>query len=490
MSRFRVRDVVDSTGAVLVRGGLDVELHGVSTDSRTLRPQQLYLALSGPNFDGNRFAADAARKGAGALVLRDVGGRSGSASAFVPGDPGAVDLDTLGIGDLGLGELDDVAVALHPTPRRALGDLAAWYRSQLDIPVIGITGSSGKTSTKDILVHLLKPLRRTLGSPASFNNDIGVPHTILLAEEDTEALILEIGTNGPGEIAALCRVARPTGGIITNIGASHLLGLGSEDGVAVEKADLFAALPKEGFGVLDLDGRYADVLRSAGPARMITTSIEGEGMINAQDLLFHAGGTTFRLDGHEVTSPLLGRHSVSNLLLALGAGMGMGFSLEELLPQVEGLEGAARRMEPVALDGVLVYDDSYNANPDSVRAGMRVLSGLHGHGRRVLVLGDMLELGAGEGELHHAIGEEAAGTEIDLCVFVGPLSKATAAGALEAGAAPGQVVHFETREEALAEVPGLIREGDVVLVKASRAMALDQLVETLKAERGVGGGKA
>jgi UDP-N-acetylmuramoyl-tripeptide--D-alanyl-D-alanine ligase len=460
VSALSVKDVLDSTGAVLVRGEVGREIAGVSTDTRSLRPRELFLALSGPNFDGNAFAAQACRGGAGALLLRGE-----------PGGPG---------GDLP----GDAPVALHPSPRRALADLAAWHRSRLAAPVIGVTGSCGKTTTKEILRQLLESRLRTVASPSSFNNDVGVPLTLLSAERSTEVLVVEIGTNAPGEIAALCKVARPTAGIITNVGASHLEGLGSLDGVAREKSELFASLPAGGFAVLNLDCRYAPLLRRSTRARLITVSIEGDGEFDATRPWFHSGGTTFALRGHEVTSPLLGLHNVSNLLCALAACHGLGIALEEVLPAVTRLRGGRRRMERIDLGDLLVFDDTYNANPESARAAVRVLAGLHaGGGRRVLALGDMLELGPSAPELHHALGREAAERGIDLVLLVGELTRATAAGALEAGMAPERVVHLGSAEEAIESLPPHLASGDVVLVKASRRLGLERVVERLVAQR-------
>lgn len=459
---MRVRDILDSTGAVLLRGDAERWVHGVSTDTRALRPHQLFLALSGPNFDGNLFAEQATRLGAGALLLR--------------GTPGVRLPDVVG----------DVPLVVHAEPRRALADLAAWHRAQLSIPVLGITGSCGKTTTKNILAQLLATRLRTVASPNSFNNEIGVPHTLLLADAATQALVLEIGTNAPGEIRALCEIARPTGGIITMIGASHLEGLGSIEGVAREKSALFASLPAEGFAVLNADSRHADLLRRATRARVITVSVEGEGEFNATHPLFHAGGTTFRLRGREVTSPLLGLHNISNLLCALAACHGLGLELEELLPAISQLKGGSRRMERHEIEGLVVFDDTYNANPESASAAVRFLSGLHGRGRRVLVLGDMLELGSDGPELHHAVGREVAAGSIDLLVLVGDLVRASAAGALEGGMKAERVVHWPSTEVALAELDALLRQGDTVLLKASRRVGLDRVVDHLKSRQGAG----
>ncbi len=235
MKSFTIEDVLAATGAKLSGGDAQRVVSGVSTDTRTLSPGDLFFALSGPNFDGNRFATAAADRGAAGLVLEDAGSAPLPASLELPrGTP----------------------VLLHPAPRQALSALAAWHRGRLSAPVVGITGSCGKTTTKNVLLELLADRWLAVGSPNSFNNDIGVPHTLFLADETSQAVVVEMGTNHPGEIAALCRTARPTAGIVTCVGASHLEGLGSVDGVAREKAALVQALPADGFCVLNADCQW------------------------------------------------------------------------------------------------------------------------------------------------------------------------------------------------------------------------------------------
>jgi UDP-N-acetylmuramoyl-tripeptide--D-alanyl-D-alanine ligase len=463
VTSFRFQDVLDSTGATLVRGDSGGRVSGVSTDTRTLREGDLFISLSGPSFDGNRFAGVALERGAAAAILRD------------DGNAGASPLPGL------------APVALHSDPRRGLADLASWHRSTLTAPVIGVTGSCGKTTTKNIVRDLISPQRSVVASPNSYNNDIGVPHTLLLGDETTELFVIEMGTNHPGEIASLCRIARPTGGVITNVGAAHLEGLGSLEGVADEKGDLAASLPRDGFLVLNADCRFTPLLRSRTAAKVITFSVEAaageEGDLNARDLYFHSGGTTFRLNGFEVTSPLLGTHNVQNLLSALCVCRGLEIPLEEVLPFVELLRGGRQRMERIELEGITVFDDSYNSNPESLRAAVRVLAGLHGYRRRILILGDMLELGELAAELHHGVGRDAARAGIDQLVLVGELARAAAAGALEGGLTAGAVVHLADTDEAVKEVSDLIGDGDVVLVKGSRKMQLERIVRKLEESR-------
>ena len=436
-------------------------LRGVSTDTRGLGDGQLFVALSGPNFDGNAFAPKAVAAGAAGLLLRAADGE---------GAPG--DLDA-----------GDAVVLLHPDPRRALAELAGWHRRRLGLPVVGITGSCGKTTTKDMLLQLLAPVRRVAGSPKSFNNDVGVPLTLLQADASTEALVAEIGTSGPGEIERLAAIARPDIAVVTNVGASHLEGLGSLEGVAAEKSALARSLPAGGLLVLNADCRFHEVFRMAAEAkgaRVLTYGIDGDADLAATDLVFDGGRTIFQLRGREVCLPTLGTHNVHNLLAALGACLGLGLELDDVLPGVAELAGSSGRLETFELEGLRLVDDSYNANPESARAAVRVLAGMHGHARRVLVLGDMLELGEYAAELHHEVGRTAAAAGIDRLVLVGELCRAAAAGALEAGLDPAAVAHFETRDEAEAALDGLVAAGDVVLVKGSRGMALERLVSALR----------
>ncbi len=421
------------------------------------------MALRGPNFDGHGFTAQAVARGARALLLE-------RRAEAVPGLVRALP--------------SSVAVAVHGDPRRALGELGAWYRSTLTATVLGITGSCGKTTTKNIVRELFTPFFPVVASPSSFNNDIGVPSTLCLASRATHLLAVELGTNHPGEIAALCRIARPDAGIITNVGASHLAGLGSLEGVAREKGELASALPLGGFLVLNAACRYRAEFEARTRARVVTFSVEGsgkeQGELDARALVFHSGGTTFRLGEHEVTSPLLGTHNVENLLAALAVGLGLGIPVAELLPLVPSISGAPSRLERIELGSLTLFDDSYNANPQSVRAAVRVLAGVQGCSRRVLVLGDLLELGEDSAELHRKLGREAASAGIDALLGVGQLVEAALEGAREAGLEERALARFSTAAEAAAAVNELLRPGDAVLVKGSRAMGLEAVVQAIR----------
>jgi len=464
---FSYQQLLDCTGAVRLSGEGRVEITGVSTDTRTLRRGDLFLALSGPNFDGNRFAGTAVEAGASALLLAD---RERHA----------------------LGEIAErVALAVHPAPRESFAELGAWYRSTLTIPIVAVTGSCGKTTTKNILRDLLGARMDVVASPSSYNNDVGVPHTLLLAEESTELLVCEIGTNNPGEIRALSRLVRPSVGVVTNVGAVHLEGLGSIEGVVQEKGDLLRAVSPDGFCVLDADGPFYEELRARSRARVLSFSVEASeaeaGDLNASELHFDGGGTRFLLNGIEVRSPMRGTHNVQNLLAALTVCVGLDIPIDDVLPRVATLTAAPHRLEHIELEGVTVFDDSYNSNPEAMRAALQAFSHEEGAGRRVLVLGDMLELGALAAELHHRLGGHAAESGISVLVLVGELVKAAGSGALEKGFPSESLLHFSTAADAAEAVSRWSREGDFVLVKGSRSIGLERVVQAL---RGAWGGRS
>ena len=353
---------------------------------------------------------------------------------------------------------------------------------------MGITGSCGKTSTKEMLHVLLRAAGlRSSASPASFNNDVGVPHTLLACPEDAQVLVAELGTNGRGEIAHLARLARPTGAIVTNVGASHLEGLGDEDGVATEKGALPAALPEGGFCVLNADCSRTASMAAMSRARVHWFSLKDPNAdLLATDLEFGADGTTFTLSGtmvgepgdeRRVTLPLLGQHQVLNVLAALTAGRALGAGIDALLsglPLLAPVDGRGVRIEA---RGRVLLDESYNANPTSTKAALEALATMPEPGRRVAVLGRMHELGPRAGALHREVGAAAAKAGLGLLVTVD--ADEIAEGAVRAGF-EGKLRRFSTLEEARAGLEAQLEDGDVVLLKGSRAAGLDELVRHLQ----------
>jgi UDP-N-acetylmuramoyl-tripeptide--D-alanyl-D-alanine ligase len=299
-----------------------------------------------------------------------------------------------------------------------------------------------------------------------------------------------MGTNGPGEIANLCRIAQPNGAILTNIGDSHLAGLGSTLGVAAEKEALVTGLAPEHFCVLNADCSFTPRLRAKTAARILTFGLNGDALVSARDLHFESGSTQFTLEAPglakpvRVCAPFLGAHMVQNLLAALAAIHGLGHSINAVLPNIARLRGAQGRMQMHRMGGLTLVDDSYNANPLSASAGVCQLAGMVGHRRRVLVVGDMLELGERTEFSHRALGRQVAQAGIDLLVAVGEHASLVLSGASEHGMQGQRLLSCKDAEECMRELPGLLGAGDLVFVKGSRAIGLDRLVDRLLSEWG------
>jgi UDP-N-acetylmuramoyl-tripeptide--D-alanyl-D-alanine ligase len=431
--------------------GADGGFGSVTTDSRALTAGSLFVAIPGDKYDGNDFVRDAHAKGAaGALVSK--------------------------VADLPLSQVE-----VRDT-RRAFGTLARAWRANFAIPVVAITGSSGKTTVKELVASILSVSRSVCVTQGNLNNDIGVPLTLMRLGAEHDALVAELGANHAGEIDYLASLVQPTVGIITNAGAAHLEGFGSLAGVAAAKGELLDRLPKAGTAVLNADDAFrADwVARSPceftvtfGFAKHADCTVVGEPAYNTAGADF-----TMRLpDGEEidVRLPLLGRQNVANALAAAAAAQAVGTSVDDIVTGLGRATAVSGRLKSLAgRAGATLVDDSYNANPGSVRAALDYLAVLGG--KRLLVLGDMAELGPDARALHREIGEYARG-RCDALYTIGDLAH-EAADAYGAGARA-----FADHEAARAALEPLLAPGTTVLVKASRVMGLDRLVKALAAEK-------
>jgi UDP-N-acetylmuramoyl-tripeptide--D-alanyl-D-alanine ligase len=460
------------TGGEVVQRGTAAAT--VTTDSRADCTGKLFVALRGANHDGHAFCADAAAKGASGLLVdalaRELPPSSRLSEGGRPRTPFVVRVADTG---------------------RALLDLAAEHRRRQRARVVGVTGSCGKTSTKEWLGAVLSAAMPTVRSPASFNNQIGVPLTLFAIDAKTRAAVVEIGTNAPGEIALLTQVARPDVGIVTCVAPAHLEGLGSLAGVAREKSALPAGLPQNGLCILNGDDAACRAMAATTSARVEFTSVSRQTEWFATDVRFHALGTTFLLQGRRpVTLPRLGTHNVYNALAVIAAACHLGVAEEDVLRALAIAPQAARRLEPKCVGDITIFDDTYNMNPQSARAALQAIAGLRGSsaGRSIAVFGEMLELGAESRSLHASLGEEVVRTGQDLLVCVGDGAGAIADGALAAGMRAACVHRVADVAEALALLRPQLRSGDRVLCKASRRIGLDRLVDRLHAELGGGGG--
>jgi UDP-N-acetylmuramoyl-tripeptide--D-alanyl-D-alanine ligase len=416
----------------------------VVIDSREAGPGALFVGLAGATHDGGRFAADALAAGAwGVLTTPEHAERAAAAGQGV--------------------------VLATPDPLASLQHLATSWRRELGAEVIGVTGSTGKTSTKDLLLAMLTPHRRTVASRANFNTEIGLPLEILGAPRGTEVLVLEMAMRGAGQIAELAAIAEPDVGVIVNIGPVHLELLGTIEAIAATKAELIAALPADGTAVVPSH----EPLLEPHLRTDITTVTFGTG----GDVHFtHADGPRVTID-HKGTQialdvPFTQAHLRANLLAAVGAAMAVGVTPSEHL---EFSPAAGRGGRTELAGGITVIDDCYNANPMSMRAALDDLAQTapRNGGRRIAVLGDMLELGPDEGRFHTEIGEHANGADVDVLVTVGPLAEAMAA------AFEGESHPVRDAAEAAALTPELLEAGDVVLVKASRGVGLELVCQAI-----------
>lgn len=453
MSPCEIQSLCGAIGGELVAGdGSGFVTGGVSTDTRTIVEGTLFLALRGERFDAHDYLGEAVAAGAAALVVERM------PEGFSPGE---------------------AAVIRVPDTLVALQRLARWYRGLIDMVVVGITGSNGKTTTKDFAAAVLGQKFKVNATKGNLNNHIGLPLTVLASGDDTEVCVLEMGMNHPGEIAPLCEIARPHLGIITNVGTAHLEFMGSREGIAEEKGALARSLPEVGTLVVSAACDFVDYFQKRTQARTVAVG-NGRGEVRAEQLRFDADGASFELTVEgggqvPVRLPVAGRHMVINALLAAAVGRALGLTLGEIKSGLESAELTSGRLKRYLSRGVTVFDDSYNANPDSVRAALDTLADQrveNGH-TRTAVLGMMAELGTHSEGMHREVGRHAAECGIRV-VSVGTEAEPVSLGAREAGAP--LVKHFEDHLQAAAWLRKEVGEGDCVLFKGSRMAAVENVM--------------
>jgi UDP-N-acetylmuramoyl-tripeptide--D-alanyl-D-alanine ligase len=372
-----------------------------------------------------------------------------------------------------------------PDVLKALQDLAAWYRKQFSIPVIGITGSTGKTSTKDLLAAVLGPRYNTLKTSGNYNNELGVPLTLLQLTNKHQAAVVEMGMRGLGEIASLCQIAAPTLGVITNIGHTHQELLGTQDNIALAKGELLESLPADGWAVLNADDPWQVFLGQRCGVRAFYYGLQSATAdIYATDLRSESNGSRFKVHlpqtAGEVWLPVPGQHNVTNALAALGAGWLLGMQLEEMTEGLAKAQLSAMRLSiNPGIEATTIINDAYNANPDSMLAALNVLSDTAGS-RRIAVLGEMYELGDYAETGHRLVGTAAARLGVSCLLAVGKLAEHIAQGAREAGMPKALVATVPDNQQAIRLLEAYLQPGDVVLVKGSRGMHMEEIVAALQ----------
>jgi UDP-N-acetylmuramoyl-tripeptide--D-alanyl-D-alanine ligase len=457
--QLSINDIVSATSGKLISGSRDASITGISTDSRTIEPGNLFFALDLGSADGHNFIKSAVENGAsGVVVSRDLDA--------VPECPIIKVSDTLW----------------------ALGDLAAYYRSRFDAKVIAVTGSVGKTSTKEMLASILSQKFNVLKSALNHNNEIGVPQTLFQMDQSHEVVVVEMAMRGLGEIRRLAQIARPQIGVITNIGMSHIERLGSQGAIADAKSELLSELPLDGVAVLNGEDGYYPVLESRFPGRIISFgACSGVDVAGARIKYNKDGQCRFALmiDGEgaiELTLPIPGTHNVYNALAAGAAAYALGMDLYAIKDGLESFDLPSMRMNlDKTVEGIALLNDAYNANPASMAAAIKTLRALSGWTRKVAVLGDMLELGEFSERAHLDLGRSVMEAKIDLLITVGDGGKIIARGANKEGMAMDRIRSYENSVEAAEAIHDWLEQGDAVLVKGSRGMKMEQIAEALHA---------
>ncbi|HWI56043.1 MAG TPA: UDP-N-acetylmuramoyl-tripeptide--D-alanyl-D-alanine ligase [Bacillota bacterium] len=457
----------------LLSGSASAGVSRVCTDSRQLQPGDLFLALPGERFDGHDFLPEVAKKAAALVAERHrLVCHAGRWSVLAAnGVPRELDLGSCAL------------IAVDHT-RQALGRLAERYRAEFALPVVAVGGSNGKTTTKELIASVLKQKLATLWSEASFNNDIGVPLTLLKLDGSHQAAVLEVGTNHPGELAPLVRMVQPRYGVITSIGREHLEYFGDVAGVAQEEGWLAELLPAQGKLILNGDSEWTEqVVRRTGAAVVRVGFADGN-QWRVRSLRLDKQGVAFRVEAPqpdfagEYRVNLLGRHQAGNALLAVALGAELGLSRAEIERGLAECKPAKMRLQLWEANGVRVLDDAYNANADSMIAALQTLQGLPCKGRRVAVLGDMAELGAHAEAAHEEVGRQAAQLGVGQLFAVGQMASLLARGARRAGLT--RIFEFTDVEAAGAAIKKFVKNGDLVLLKASRATRLERIAELLR----------
>jgi UDP-N-acetylmuramoyl-tripeptide--D-alanyl-D-alanine ligase len=469
---FTISEILAATGGILVQPGAWDTFCGVSTDSRTCQTGELFIPLTGERHDGHEFIPKALLRGARAVLVENrifAGAGSRPAPAFPP----------------------EVTVIAVRDAQTALGDLAQAWRARFSVPVVGITGSCGKTTTKEMIAAVLAPAFRVLKNRLNLNNLIGMPLTLLGLEGTHEAAVVEMGMNAFGEIHRLTQIARPTVGVLTNVHPAHTEGVGDIAGVARAKGELISALNHGASLIYNADDpwvarlaqnfrgpRLGFGLNATAHLRAHKRQPQGRG---GQTAVLSCAGQVWPL-----TLPAAGLHMLYNALAAIAVGVTLGLELKASAAALGQFRAIHRRSQVVTLSsGVHLLNDCYNANPGSMAMALATLMELKDHGRAAAALGDMLELGEGAAADHRTLGRLAGRLGLDMLVIYGSFRQEVAAGAAEAGLAPARIFPVERRAEGAQILREHLAPGDWLLVKGSRSMHMEGLIERLE-EKPVG----
>ncbi len=432
----------------------DGRITGVCSDTRRIEKGNLYVAIAGEHFDGHNFVPEAMRAGAGASLI---------SVEWHDGRPP--------------GESPNGARIVVPEVLTALQAFARWHRSQFNLPVIAVTGSSGKTTTKDIIAAVLGQRYRVFKTPGNLNSQLGVAEALFSLGKEHDAAVLELGMNRAGELDRLACMVKPSVGVITNVGPAHIEFFDSIEGIARAKGEILDHLSPDGKAVLNADDPLVMAESGRSKAQLITFGRSSGADIRLASARTELSGSSFTLsDGSDFRINLMGEHQVMNALAAVAVGRFFGIADESMASALEEVTPTAMRMEYRQMGGVHLINDTYNANPSSMKAALRTLAPTCG--RKLAVLGDMLELGEMGMAAHREIGRQAAGVA-DLIITVGEQARAIAEAAVDEGMPAVCVVACSSNDEAASAALAEIRDGDVILVKGSRGMRMETIVESI-----------
>ncbi|MEW6377278.1 MAG: UDP-N-acetylmuramoyl-tripeptide--D-alanyl-D-alanine ligase [Thermodesulfobacteriota bacterium] len=455
-----IEEVLKATGGKLLQGERTGFFQGISTDSRTVVEGELFIALKGAHFDGHHYALEALEKKAGGVIIEDEKAGDIRWDGYRPKAVIAVE-DTL----------------------RALGDIARDRRRKYQTPVVALTGSNGKTTTKEMISACLETTFPILKTRGNLNNLIGLPLTLLRLTEREKVVVLEMGMNVPGEIRRLTEIAEPDVGLITNIQRVHLEGVGSLEKVQEEKGELFQRMKRNGTVLVNRDDPLVVELASEFSGQRITFGVKNLAYVMAKEIRLRGiEGTTFTLilgmEEMEINLPLIGRHFVPNALAAIAAASYFGIEMKKVKEALEGFHPFPMRMEVVGLEGgKTLINDAYNANPRSMELALETLAEMKRKGRAIAVLGDMLELGDFTEEAHQQLGRKIRELSIDLLLSLGEWASVVVESAVRHGFPLERTRVLENHAEAISILKEVMQEGDWVLVKGSRRLAMERIVE-------------
>ena len=456
MASFSLEEIKKATKGNILQVGKISYCSDVSTDTRSLIPGTLFLPLSGENFNGHEFINTAIEKGASIVIISD--------QKYFKNIS------------------EDVAVVLVADTKQALKNLAHFYRKKFNIPVIAITGSNGKTTTKDMISRILSSKFNVCSTQKNFNNEIGLSLTLLSMTKDTEVCVVEMGMRGLGQIKELCDIADPTIGVITNVGTAHIGILGSQENIAKAKKELIDSLPDNGVAILNGDDPFVIKMGDNFKGNVIAYGLNRKYTVHGSDIIYESEGTKYICtcfdEAFKAKLHLLGIHNIYNALAATAAARVLGVDIKKIQKSIDEFVPGQQRQMILKIAGITVIDDSYNANPLSMKMAFLSLKQMKGK-HHILVLGDMGELGKFERDLHYQVGNIAGEIGFDGLITVGTLSREIAKGARESGG-----ICWIRECQSLNEAAGYLKEntseGDVILIKGSHSMHMEKIPQYWK----------